>query len=242
MSDTVSPAPDRAGLYVLGLLRGEERHEFEADFARDPVLASEVAAWEERFLPLSLAIPAVLPSESVWREIERIIAPRDAAAPMQAAPFRRRTSSWRTRFWDNVGMWRGIGAIAVAAAVVFAVFRPTPVPAPHMVAVLANKAGPVFTVAMRSDGGVNIAPVGHSAPPAGKVWQLWAVAGGEKPVAIGFVKPGQTTLPANDVPASMRKAKILIAVTVEPPGGSPTGQPDTPIVFSGPLLPIGSST
>ena len=241
MSDIVSPQPDRAGLYVFGLLRGQERREFEADLAVDPVLGLEVAAWQERMLPLSLAIQPVVPSETIWPEIARLIAPREAGAGAPVRSASRRRAGGFGSWWDNVAVWRGIGAVAVAAVVALIVVRPQPVPAPRMVAVLASKAGPVFTVALRSDGAMSIAPVGNIKPPPGKVWQLWAVAGGEKPVPVGFVEPGRTVLPRNDMPADMRKPQILMAVTVEPPGGSPTGQPDTPIVFAGPLLPINGS-
>ncbi|MCW8306391.1 anti-sigma factor [Acidiphilium sp. PA] len=238
MSDLVAPPPDRAGLYVLGLLRGQERREFEADLAVDPVLAMEVAAWEVRLLPLSLAIAPVEPSEAVWLEIQRILAPRESAGSVPVPASLRRRPSWRESFWDNVAVWRGIGGIAIAAALAIALLRPQPVPAPGLVAVLSSKAGPVFTVALRSDGGMNIAPVGSIKPPPGKVWQLWAVAGGEKPVPVGFVSAKPSILPAHQIPADLRKPNILMAVTVEPPGGSPTGQPDTPIVFAGPILPI----
>lgn len=234
MSDTPVPTPDRAGLYVLGLLRGDERRAFEADMAVDPVLASEVLAWEERLLPLALGIPPVDPDAPVWQAIEQGI-----AAPARSVAPSHRRAGWRDWFWDNLLVWRGLGALGVAAAIGLAVLLPRPVPGPSMVAVLSAKTGPVFTVAMRADGAMNIAPVGHAAPPPGKVWQLWVVAKGEKPVPIGFVQPGHTTLPPNDVPAHLREPEALIAVTVEPPGGSPTGLPDTPIVFSGPLLPVG---
>jgi anti-sigma-K factor RskA len=238
MSDLINPTPDRAGLYVLGLLRGQERRDFEADLAVDRALAMEVAVWEERFLPLSLAVAPVEPSEAVWLEIQRILAPRDSVSALPAPASFRRRATWREIFWDNVAVWRGIGGLAVAAAIAIVVLRPQPVTAPGLVAVLASKAGPVFTVALRSDGGMNIAPVGDIKPPAGKVWQLWAVAGGEKPVAIGFVSAMPSVLPAHQIPADLRKPNILMAVTVEPPGGSPTGQPDTPIVFAGPILPV----
>lgn len=235
MSEALPPVPDRAGEYVLGVLRGEERHRFEADMARDPALAAEVAAWEARLLPLALAIPASEPPESVWRSIEQRVAPPAVAAP-RAAP------SWHDRLWNSVNIWRGIAAAAAAAAIILAVLHRQPAAPPHLVAVLAGTAGPVFTVALRENGAMSISPVTGTAPPAGRVWQLWAVAGGEKPVPIGFVNPGQTTLPANDLPQALRRAKVLLAVTVEPPGGSPSGQPDTPIVFSGPLLPIGNDS
>lgn len=234
MSDIVSPIPDRAGLYVLGLLRGQERRDFEADLAVDPVLAGEVSAWENRLLPLALSVPPVEPPAQIWQEIERILAPRGAPV----ASVRSRRSNWRERFWNNVVVWRGIGGVAIAAAVLFAVLPQEQATTPHMIAVLAGKAGPVFTVAVRSNGAMSIAPVGHIKPPPGKVWQLWAVAGGEKPVAVGFVQARASVLPAGQIPSGLRKPQILMAVTVEPPGGSPTGQPDTPIVFSGPILPI----
>lgn len=238
MSDLVSPPPDRAGLFVLGLLRGQERRQFEADLAVDPVLASEVSAWESWLLPLSLAVPQVAPPETVWREIERILAPRDAVVSRPAATKLRRRPTLRETFWDNVAIWRGIGAIAVAAVIALVVLRPQQPQAPSMVAVLASKAGPVFTVAVHSNGAMNIVPVGTTTPPPGKVWQLWAVAGGEKPVAVGFVEPNGSVTQPNQLPPDLRKPQILMAVTVEPPGGSPTGQPDTPIVFAGPILPI----
>ncbi len=133
-------------------------------------------------------------------------------------------------------------ALTIAAALALVLLRPHPPAAPRMVAVLSGKAGPVFTVALRRDGAMNIAPVGHVKPPPGKVWQLWAVAGGEKPVPIGFVAATGTTLPPDRMPGDLRKPAILIAVTIEPPGGSPTGQPDTPIVFSGPILPLGAGS
>ncbi|WP_427939973.1 anti-sigma factor [Acidiphilium sp.] len=220
--------PDRAGLYVLGLLRGAERREFEAACARDPALAAEVAAWEERLLPLALAVPPVAPGPAVWAAIERATSPR-AAAPARRNRLR--------EIWDNLFVWRGI-ALAGAVAAALLLVLPRGAPGPAMVAVLSAKLGPVFTVAMKTNGALNIAPVGHAAPPAGKVWQLWAVGQGEAPVPIGFVQAGATRLPANDVPARLRRAHTLIAVTVEPPGGSPTGKPDMPIVFAGPLLPV----
>lgn len=237
MSDSPFPTPDRAGLYVLGLLRGDERREFEADMSADPVLASEVSDWEERLLPLALTIPPAEPGRSVWRAIELVVAP-----PVRPVAVGRERSGWRVWFWDNLLVWRGIGALGAAAAIILAVLLPRPVPGPSMVAVLSAKTGPVFTVAMRADGAMNIASVGHAVPPPGKVWQLWAMAKGEKPMPIGFVQPGHTTLPPHDMPVHMHKPGTMIAVTVEPSGGSPTGLPDTPIVFSGPLLPVGRST
>lgn len=235
MSDSTLPTPDRAGLYVLGLLRGEERRAFEADMAVDPILVSEVMAWEERFVQLALAVPPVQPRDNVWTAIQSTIAPQNERKE-RPAPER---VGWRTWFWDNLAVWRAIGVVGIAAAVVFAVLPPRPSPTASMIAVLSTKNGPVFTVALRADGGLNISAVGEVSPPPGKVWQLWAVASGEKPLSLGIMSQGNMVTPANDMPKHMRKSHTLIVATVEPPGGSPTGRPDTPFVFSGQLLPVG---
>lgn len=223
------PPDQRAGEYVLGLLRGMERAQFEAEMARDPALARAVAFWEDRLAPLALAAaPATMPAPSLWSAIEAAIGPAQPVA------------SWRDRLaalWNNAGLWRSVGALAIAAALVLVVIRPfhRAAPPPSMVALLNQGSKPLFTVSLRENGSAQILPLGHVAPPAGKVWELWAVAKGVKPVPIGFLQSGPTRLPAGDIPASLRKPGVLIAVTVEQPGGSPTGTPTMPIVFDGPL-------
>ncbi len=225
------PPPDqRAGEYVLGLLRGMERAQFEAEMARDPALARAVAFWEDRLTPLALAAaPAITPPPSLWSAIDAAINP---ARPM--ASRRERLAA----LWNHAGLWRAVGALAIAAALVLVLIRPFNRPAappPSMVALLNQGNKPLFTVSLRENGSAQILPLGHVAPPAGKVWELWAVAKGVKPVPIGFLQPGLTRLPAGDIPASLRKPGVLIAVTVEQPGGSPSGAPTMPIVFDGPL-------
>ena len=221
-------AEQRAGEYVLGLMRGTERAQFETEMARDPELAQAVAFWEDKLAPLAWdAATETMPATALWRSIEAAIKP---APPRQPSP-------WFAALWNNLGLWRGIGAIAVAAAIILALINPL---ANHsrqisMVALLNQGAKPLFTVALRTDGGGQILPLTHAAPPAGKVWELWAVAKGAKPVPIGFLQSGPTELRAGDIPAAFRKPGVLIAVTVEQPGGSPTGTPTLPIMFDGPL-------
>ncbi len=225
------PTPEqRAGEYVLGLMRGMERAQFETEMARDPELTRAVAFWEDKLAPLALdAATETMPAPALWRSIEAAIKPmptRQAAA-----------SPWFATFWNNLGLWRGIGAIAVAAAIMLTLINPF---ARHpsrfsMVALLNQGTKPLFTVALRTDGSGQILPLTHAAPPAGKVWELWAVAKGARPVAIGFLQSGPTALRAGEIPPQLLKSGVLIAVTVEQPGGSPTGTPTLPIEFDGPL-------
>lgn len=233
------PVPDRAGEYVLGVMRGEERRAFEEEMARDPALAAEVAAWERRLLPLALAVPPAAPPAPAWDHIASAI-----GFPASAALAR---PSHGMRLWRSLTLWRGFAVIAAAAALALAVLRPHPVPGPDLVAVLQPSAlaPPVppgvspaaFAVAVHPDGAIGVTPVSTRRPPEGRVWQLWAIAPGKKPVPIGLLRASRPTrLGPGDVPATLRHADIQIAVSVEPPGGSPTGQPTGPVVFAGPLL------
>ena len=245
--------PDRAGEYVLGVLRGDERRAFEAELARDPVLAAETAAWEQRLLPLALTIPAATPPQTVWARIEAATAVPSTAPgqPRIAAPARPAVlpvAQPRFSLWRSLGFWRGFSMIAAAAAIILAILRPAPMPpAPNLVALLqaTPQAPPVsvavspvaFTLALRPNGALSVAPVSVRKPPSGRVWQLWAIAPNAKPVSIGLMHVRHTTrFPAGHIPLYLRQPHILFAISVEPPGGSPTGLPTGPVVFTGPLL------
>jgi anti-sigma-K factor RskA len=251
MSDSFDPS-DPAGDYVLGLLRGGERRAFEAEMALTPGLADEVAAWEQRLLPLALAVPAARPPQALWNRIEAAIAPpapaartRTVAPPRQPGQARRGSGF---SLWRSLAFWRGFSLMAAVAAIILAILRPgAGPPAPDLVAILqaTPQAGPVspgmsplaFTLAVRPDGGFTMAPVSPRTPPRGHVWQLWAIAPAAKPVSLGLVRARHTTrFKAGQIPVPLRRAHVLIAVSLEPPGGSPTGQPTGPVVFTGPLL------
>jgi anti-sigma-K factor RskA len=79
-------------------------------------------------------------------------------------------------------------------------------------------------------------------------YQLWLIAtNAAKPQSLGVLSAGeytQTALPADFDAAAMRGATY--AVSFEPPGGSKTGAPTGPILFTGKLIesipPAGSKT
>ncbi len=79
-----------------------------------------------------------------------------------------------------------------------------------------------------------MAPVRPQSLEAQKSFELWAIAGGP-PKSLGLVSatPGKPLL----VPASaVAAAGTVLAVSLEPQGGSPTGQPTGPVLFQGKVL------
>jgi anti-sigma-K factor RskA len=77
-------------------------------------------------------------------------------------------------------------------------------------------------------------PVVHATLAAGKATELWLIVPDEKPIALGVFPAIETAtmqLPP-DIMARLN-AKATLAVSIEPTGGSPTGQPTGPVIATG---------
>jgi anti-sigma-K factor RskA len=70
-----------------------------------------------------------------------------------------------------------------------------------------------------------------------RVLELWSVPPQGAPRSLGLIKAdGVTVLDRRRLPAGLRSGgTAALAVSVEPPGGSPTGAPTGPVVFAGQL-------
>jgi anti-sigma-K factor RskA len=214
----------RAAEYALGVLAGPERAEAENRVAREPAFAARVAAWEERLSPWAGEIAEVEPPPYVWNRIA-------AALPAPAAA---RAGLWQSlAFWRGLALAGGVVAAACIAALVYvgSVGRPAP-----LVAALDGGGRHVFvaTVDPRRSS-VLVVPAAFAAA-AGKVPELWLIPPGEKPRAVGLLdasKPVALRLPAKLL--AQAAARAVLAVSLEPPGGSPTGQPTGPVIATGTL-------
>ena len=73
--------------------------------------------------------------------------------------------------------------------------------------------------------------------PAGKSLELWHVPEGQAPRSLGVLKAGAD---AQTIENAIAKGPVggIIAVSVEPAGGSPSGSPTGPIVYTGRLIPV----
>jgi anti-sigma-K factor RskA len=72
---------------------------------------------------------------------------------------------------------------------------------------------------------------------ADRVLELWSVPPQGAPRSLGLISAsGTTVLSRAKLPATLLKGgTAALAVSVEPPGGSPTGAPTGPVVFAGKL-------
>jgi anti-sigma-K factor RskA len=228
-----------AGEYVLGTLEARAAREVEGALAVDAELREAVARWEARLAPLVALAPGEAPPPGLWERIEAALpaASGAAAPPPRPAPEvgrvgRRRFDPWR---------WLALGSSAVAAGLAaLLLVRPAP-EAPLMTVLLTSRDQPAWLVEADRGGALRLAAVNRQPVPPDRVMQLWALPqGATAPTSLGLIAPeaGQYSVSTTAV---RPEPGMLVEITLEPPGGSPTGRPTGPVLFIGRLSAAGSS-
>jgi anti-sigma-K factor RskA len=232
---TISPDDDFAAAeYALGTLDPSERATLAARRLREPELDEAIRGWEARLAPLAEAAPEVEPPRDLLPAIEARIRGAIPEAGVNAAVVTLRRSLAR---WRAVAIAASI--IAAMLAIGFLAREATRQAAPREYVAILQKdaASPAFAVTVNLDKQeLTVRPVAARAPP-GKSYELWIIDAKLGARSLGVVgdTPRGASLSAYD-PAVV--ADATYAVTVEPPGGSPTGQPSGAPVFVGKLIPI----
>ena len=219
--------------YVLGTLRGPARRRFEALLPAHAALRAAVGAWQDRLLPLSASLPPVMPSPQVWQRIEARISGSAKAAAVASTP--------AVRWWAQLAFWRSFAALASVAALSLAVLlaNPSPTPAPVLVVLSPTAPGeggvalPSFVASISGDGRAMVTkPLVNVSLQADRALELWAVPATGAPRSLGLISASGATVLKRD---QVLKNAAALAVSLEPPGGSPTGAPTGPILYVGKL-------
>ena len=134
-----------------------------------------------------------------------------SALPAQAA---------RNGLWQNLNFWRGLS---------FA-------PQQALIATIEGGGQRHFVAAIDSARGtVAVVPAAFSAD-ATRVPELWLIPPDGRPRALGLLRADQTVVLALPPElATLAKNNAVLAVSLEPPGGSTTGLPTGPVIATGKL-------
>ncbi len=229
----MSDAHDHTGLpedellaaeFALGVLAGEERAGAARRVARDPGFAALVSAWEERLAPWAGELDEVAPPPEVWEGIAAAL-----AAPSPA----------RGGLWQSLVFWRGLAlasGVLAAASIAALIYLGTLAPSMPLVAAIDGGGHHHFVATVdpkRTT--IAVVPAAYSGN-AGRVPELWLIPPGGKPQPLGLLSAERTVtiaIPRALVAETTRNA--VLAVSLEPPGGSPTGQPTGPVIATGKL-------
>lgn len=207
-----------AAEYVLGVLTLAERAEAEARIKRDTAFAARVTAWESRLDGLNDDF-AEAPAPNLLPKIEARLFP--AAGP---APSRR-------RFGLSFGWLSGAVLASVLALATIATLAP---PRAELVATLATADNRLAYRITHFGAALQVTRVAGVPAVEGQVHELWIIAPNANPVSLGLLEDRPLVI---DYPAP--PAGFVFAVSVEPTGGSPTGQPTGPVILT---AEVGQST
>ncbi len=211
MSDApLSPQDEDDALaaeYVLGVLDLEARAGFERRLKAEAGLAARVAAWEGRLAGLNEGF-APAPAPDLLPAIEARLFP--VAAPARPA---RRAPWW---------LLAPLAAVALIAALIFAVPREA-----TLVARLQTEGGELVYEVRHQGEALQIARLAGTAAAPGQVHELWIIAPDAAPVSLGLLEEAAETVPYPLPPRGW-----VLAVSIEPAGGSPTGAPTGPVIVT----------
>ncbi len=231
-----------AGEYVLGTLSGPERAAFARELESEPELREAVAFWQSRLAPLVDAIPAETPPERVWAAIAAVMGRAPAAgggAP--AANDNVVELQRRVRFWRGASLAAGALAAALGFVAWFGSLQPdvTPLAAGRFVAVVDTEGRePAMIVTVDTGTGTVSVRTLTAEVPADKSLELWYIDEKTEARSLGVVDEENAARVLNQPIPELRQGNpgSLIAITLEPKGGSPTGVATGPIVYTGKLI------
>jgi anti-sigma-K factor RskA len=236
VDETREDLEGRAAEFVLGTLPEEERADARFRMRTDPDFKRAVETWDRRLAPLLDGVAPVEPASGLQDKIlERIIARREA--PDGVIGLQRQLRRWQ-RF--------SLAIAAIAAALMAFLFATLPrdtglrPEANRYVAVLqAGGQVPALLVSVDLKQGEITAQRVGAQPREGQSFELWAEgAGREKPQSLGVID-AVAKIPASRLGGLTKEnlENTVLAVSLEPEGGSPTGEATGPVVFTGKLIP-----
>lgn len=224
MSDELDNDDALASGLVLRTLERAEQATAERRIAAEPAFAARVAAWEERLAPLAEVASERPPPAELWSRIDLATSP----AALRARPVAMSDSGWFPSAW----LWAVGAGVAAAAAVLLLFVQLSGGP---WTGVNPNQAGAQWAMTVERGRTLEVRASDPAivAANAGRAFELWVIVGNSAPRSLGVFDPngGRVTLP--DVPGDVVPT---LAISVEPPGGSPTGLPTGPVIFTGQLL------
>ena len=218
-----------AAEYVLGVLGVSEWREVEQRIAGDQIFAREVAFWEERLGGLAEGTPAVAPPASAWGA-HRGSSRQGRAAGGNACRYMAKPRLLARPCFEHERTCSGVSCRTDLCrrrdTATYTARRATP-----------RRRRKEFLAAVNSGGGtLAIVPAALLSGEEQKAMELWLIPPGDKPHSLGLIDPSRpiTIKVPQDLLSRVNREAVL-AVSLEPPGGSPTGQPTGPVIANGKL-------
>lgn len=206
--------------YAIGLMPSAARRRFEQLLLEDAALRVELAQWQQSLASLTEALPEQPVPDRVWKGITARIDPQVLHLPHKR-PF-----------------WNWLRATAAIATLVIAVtigMIYTHDDVRYSATLASADARPALRVQAHADY-LQVEPLALAAITPQQSLELWAIPADGKPVSLGVIPAGgKGKVELSDAQKALIGKPIALAVSLEPKGGSPTGQPTGPVLYQGAL-------
>lgn len=210
------------GEYMLGTLRGGARRRFERALREEPAVALRLRTLQQEFTPnYSERIAETAPAGG-WQRLAREL----------------NLSKYRAPWFSRVSFLRG-WALGATAAFVFGLtllaLRATTEATLTPIAQLAMKGAPPSVTAAVSADRRTLELRAARPIVAGPLqsYELWVIPEGGAPLSLAVLGQLDGTLQVPEGHRRQLRKGAVLAITVEPAGGSPTGGPTGPVILSG---------
>ena len=214
-----------AGEYVLGALDARARRSAKARMRRDRTFAAMVDRWQENLVdpddiqPEPNPVDYAIPPQYLYRQ-------KPERRPLGA-------------LWNSVGFWRTLSAGSIFGFGTFLLFYLSPAIGPQPKPLTAEMAvhGNDLNLQAHYDhrtAMLHVVPVAAGAQATERALQIWLIDREGPPRSLGLLESGKEASVL--VPTRLRRslqAGATFAVSVEPPGGSTSGQATGPLIAMG---------
>ncbi len=226
--------------YVLGSLQGQARVRYQRLLMQHNSLRHHLWRWESRLNELGGALPAVQPAPEVWERIQaRLGFGGSIQSPASTNGDQANNISHLSQRRPRALQW--FAGLSAAAAILLAVLlvnvqRAGPLMPAQIAVVQSEKAQALWLIELREDQ-LLVTATDKFKPLDNQDYELWMVAAdGRPPISLGILpKQGKLSLPRSVLFDQLRVAAL--AVSLEPLGGSPNGQPTT-VLYTAELVAI----
>jgi len=206
--------------YAISLMPAAARRRFEQLLLDDAELRVELAKWQESLASLNEPLVEVPVPDRVWTAINARIEPQELHMPAKRP------------FWNWLRVTVAVCSLLVAVTLGILYNRDM---SQYSATLLSASAQPALRIKAHDDY-LQVEPLALATVAPGHSLELWAVPADGKPISLGVIPAGgKGRVALSEKQHALLGKPIALAVSLEPEGGSPTGQPTGPVLYQGAL-------
>lgn len=208
--------------FILGAMKGSARKRFQRLMMANPDVRQTVWRWEQHLNPLAESLPATAPRSELWQRIQQRLGWLPVTTVVKPVKV--------TKYWL---------ALATAASLLLAVVMLQPLlqrPLSQDVAVIQTSDAKAWWLVSKSQQQLKVKATTAVTEDNNHDYELWMLpSNGQAPISLGLLpQQGASTL---TWPAAAEGIAIAaLAVSLEPLGGSTTGAPTGPVLFTAEIV------